>query len=236
MPSAHRAVPSISLVVSWPGSVTGPCAEQLARRLAQARINSTWAIEDPAQVAAIQLNSRKASDAEMALLVGGVSNLAEAIDHGLARFERAGQEIVAIQVDRSLSRGGIERRLRHSGVRAVIAGPARGKSPIVRPLPFGIWEFGPQISTPSARRWLPRVRNKACNLRSTESPAVANIDITKLAAASSRGWSSVERLIDEAGEISALGIIRILTISDVAAELSEASAIRPQRSILRAAA
>jgi hypothetical protein len=236
MPSASRTVPSVSFVVSWPGSVPGTCAQQLAQRLAQAQVSSTWAVEDPVQAAAIKLNSSTAANADMALMVSGVSSVAEAIDRGLARFEHAGQEIVAIQVDRSISRGSVERRLRQSGVRAVIGGPTRGKSPIVRSLPFGVWEFGPQVSAPSARRWLRILGNDVSDLCLAESPAVANIDMKKLDSVSARGWNSVERLIDQAGEISALGTTRIMTIAEVAAELSEMNATRPQRSILRAAA
>jgi hypothetical protein len=235
MPSAHRAVPSVSLVVSWPESVPGTCAGQLAQRLAQAKVSSTWAVEEPAQAASLQLDSRRTVNAEVALMVSGAANVAEAIDRGLDKFERAGQEVVAVQVNRSISRGHIERRLCQSGVRAVIAAPRPGKSSIVRPLPFGVWEFGPHVTAP-ASRWLPVLGRKGSDLTSIESTAVANIDMKKLAATSARGWSAVERLIDQAAEFSALGTTRIMTVAEVAAELSELTAARPQRSILRAAA
>jgi hypothetical protein len=235
MPSAHRAVPSVSLVVSWPGSVPETCAEQLAQRLRRARVRATWAVEDPAQAASIKRRSQRAADAELALMVSGPADVAEAIDRGLDKFERAGQEVVAIQIDRSPARGSIERRLRQSGVRAVIAASTSGKSSIVRPLPFGVWEFGPHVTAP-ASRWLSVLGHKRSDLTAIESTAVANIDLKKLVATSARGWHSVERLIDQAAESSALGATRIMTVAEVAAELSELTATRPQRSILRAAA
>jgi hypothetical protein len=179
--------------------------------------------------------SQRTADAELALMVSGAADMAETIGRDLAKFERAGQEVVAIQIDRSVGRGSIERRLCQSGVRAVIAASTSGKSSIVRPLPFGVWEFGPHVTAP-ASRWLPILGHKASDLASIESTAVANIDLKKLIATNSRGWHSVERLIDQAAESSALGAMRIMTVAEVAAELSELTATRPQRSILRAAA
>jgi hypothetical protein len=236
MPSAYRAVPSLSLVVSWPGDVSGACAEQLAQRLAEARIGSTWAVEDPAQAASLKRYSQTAADFQWAFMVSQAGNIAEAVDRGLKIFERARQEVAAIQVDRGVGRGSIERRLRQSGVRVVIAAASRGRSTILRPLPFGVWEFSPQLTAPGARRWLPsRTRQKAY-LLSGNSHAIASIDLAKLAAARSRGWQSIERLIDQAAAAAGHGTARLMQIAEVVAELSALTATRPQRSILRAAA
>jgi hypothetical protein len=182
------------------------------------------------------LHGPQAADADLALMVPSTANVVDAVDRGLIKFQRAGQEVVAVQVGGPIPRGSIERRLCQAGVRAVIAAPTSARLPSARPLPFGVWAFGPQISAPTAGRLLPVLRRKTADFRSAESPAVASIDMKKLAGANAREWNSVERLIDQAAEISALGTTRIMTIAEVAAELSQAAVTSPQRSILRAAA
>jgi hypothetical protein len=238
MPSAARIDPPVSIVVCWPEGVAAATAGEVARQMAAARISSTWSVENSAQADALEGNSSRHATFRAALLISASDNAAAAIDRGLDLFQKAGHEIAAIHVAQPLARGSVERRLCQAGVRAVIQRAVHRKTSTLRPLPFGIWEIQPHLSAPAARRWLGLFSKTGRELNSPENagPTVASIELQRAGMPGSRSWRAIERLIHQATEASARGAARIITIDQLAAELSDAAASRPQRSILRTAA
>jgi hypothetical protein len=163
---------------------------------------------------------------------------ADAVYDGLDRFDAAGLAAAAVHVGANLPRATVERRLRQSGVRAIIINNAAGKSTTIRPLPFGIWEFQPHLSAPKRRHWLSRIIGNARWLMDAEdaSPSAAGIDLARVGSLNSRSWRDVEQLVDQTAKACRAGFARAATIADLAAELADHSAARPQRSILKTAA
>ncbi|HEX6961028.1 MAG TPA: hypothetical protein VF175_04125 [Lacipirellula sp.] len=238
MPHADRSVPLVSLVVRWPNSVPAAVADQLARRLSDAHLSATWAIEEPAQAGALEARAAGSAEITSALFVAASGSPSAAIDTGLSKFQKAGVPIQAVQMDAKLARGSFERRLCQAGVRAVVASPTSAKSSLVRPLPFGVWELGPHVVIPPRRKLLGLLSGSPQPIirAADPSPAIASIDIARIGAANGGNWRSVDQLIDDAASHAAAGAARIVSIAEIAAELAGVAAPRPQRSILRAAA
>jgi hypothetical protein len=237
MPHADRTVPPVSLVVRWPNSVPVAVADQLARRLSDARLASTWAIEEPTQAAVLAGRSHGSAAPASALMVAA-GNPAAAIEAGIAKFQKAGIPLEGIQIDGALTRGSVERRLCQAGVRAIVTGPRHGKASLVRPLPFGVWELGPHVVVPPRRKLFGLLSGSPQQISSASepSPAIASIDMARIGGSQPGNWRAVDRLISDAAASAASGAARIVSIAEIAAELSEVAAPRPQRSILRAAA
>ena len=234
-----RTVPPVALIVLWPNSVAeGPIVQQLVRRLSERRISATWAVEEPTQVASLRSANHKGQPIDLALLIADASNPIESTDRGLTRFRAAGEEITAVKIGAELPRGSAERRLRQAGVCAIVGPPVRGESSTVTALPFGLWKFGPHISAPAPRRWFDLLGRATSSISKLvgAAPAVACIDLARAGSGGSRGWRTIEQLVEQAAEASARGSVRIETIASIAAELSETVTARPQRSILRMAA
>lgn len=237
--TVQRIAPPVALIVLWPKSVTaGSVAQQLVRRLSERRICSTWAVEEPSQAQMLRSLTVKAQPVELALMVTDRSNAIASIEGGLDRFAAAGEAVVAVHAGVELPRGSVERRLCQAGVRAVIRRTIRGESSTVRAMPFGLWEFGPHMSAPTSRRWLGLFGRATSGISELvdDSPALACIDLARASSMGSRGGRAVEQLVEQAAEASARNSARIVTIANLAAELSETTASRPQRSILRMAA
>ncbi len=236
--SAQRTVPPVALIVVWPKSVAdGSGAEQLVRRLAGRSLCSTWAVEEPSQVQLLRSASLKASIEVAAMVADGLSPV-ESIERAVDRFHAAGESIAAVHASAELPRGSVERRLCQAGVRAVVGPAIRGESSTVRALPFGLWRFGPHMIAPAARRWFglfnrpPRTISELIG----SAPALACIDLARAGSMGARGWRAIDQFIERAAEASARGSARVVCIADIAAELSKSACVRPQRSILRAAA
>ena len=177
---------------------------------------------------------------EAAVMVANseTARAADAVYEGLDRFDAAGLAAAAVHVAASLPRAAVERRLRQSGVRAIIINNAAGKSTSIRPLPFGVWEFQPHVSAPKRRRWLSGLIRHSRELLDAEdaSPSAASIDLARVGSLNSRSWRDVQHLLDQTAEACRAGLARAATIADLAAELADHSAARPQRSILKIAA
>jgi hypothetical protein len=237
MPSAERPVPPISIIVSWRKTVPATLAQRLFDKLLDAGLSATWAIESPAQVESLKAPRRAGVVVEAALLAPpDTGDLGKSLEQDLASFRRANQPIAAIKAGISLPRGAYERQLCQAGAKAIVSSPVAGRSSAVRPLPLGIWEFRPHICAPTARHWLrPFGRRASCLVdAAAPSPALASIDLSEIG--SSRHWRDVERLVHGAAASCQRGAARSLTVAELAGELSEATAVRPQRSILRMAA
>jgi len=238
MPTADRDVSPISIVINWPRGVPAGRAQQLLHGLAAARLASTWAIEEPAQAGSLMPSLHSKKGVETAALITAASKLklGDALESCLGKFNSAGPPISTIQLNASLPRGNFERLLRQAGVRAVVTTAAPGGNLSMRPLPFGIWEFVPQLTVPKTGLWSRLFSAKKTLMPRLGAPVVASIDLVRVGSVSSRGCREVERLVQQAAAACREGAARSLTIAELAAELSGKTQARPQRSILRMAA
>jgi len=122
-----------------------------------------------------------------------------------------------------------------AGIRAVVADVA---GPAVRSLPLGMWQFAPRVAMPVVDRWWNMFRRKTRLVPDEQGPshAVATIDLSRLADMGPRAWQKCDAELAELDEARARGAVAVATVAEIAVALAEAHAVKPQRSILRAAA
>lgn len=230
-----RSAPPVCLVIRWPQGVlpsSGPAA--LLRRLVEARLPATWAVESAEHAKLLAAAGGSLSETALLLSQQEASTAVDAIADGLHRFGVAGYEVTTLCADAELPRGQVERQLAQFGVRAIVSPSASGAA--ARPLPFGLWQVAPQATLPARRRWFRRSGGVPQGFFSgAAGPAVAAIDLGAIGSPDSRGWRELEQAIVEATAANDLGTVRVVTIADLTAELTRQTGAKPQRSILRAA-
>lgn len=233
--STSRTAPPVCLVIRWPQGLqpaNGPAP--LLRRLAEARFPATWAVENAEHANALNAVGVRVTETALLLSRVTVATAVDAIADGLHRFSSSGHEVATVYADAELPRGQVERQLAQFGVRTIVSGSASDAAP--RPLPFGLWQVTPHATLPSQRRWLRRMGGVPQGFFSAAAgPAIATVDLGMIGAPESRGWKEFERALGEATAAHDQGAIRAVTIAELTAELTRQSAVRPQRSILRAA-
>lgn len=234
--SNSRSAPPVCLVIRWPQGVlpaSGPAA--LLRRLVEARLPATWAIENAEHAQLLAAAGGSLHETALLLCQQEASTAVDAITDGLHRFGMAGYEATTICADAELPRGQVERQLAQLGVRSIVSSSASGAA--ARPLPFGLWHVAPQATLPARRRWFRRTGGVTQGFFSgTDGPAVATIDLGAIGSPDGRGWRELEQAMVEAAATNDQGKVRAVTIAGLTAELTRQSGAQPQRSILRAAA
>jgi hypothetical protein len=233
-----------AIVVKWPRTVDQAAARELLGQLDSARILATWAVDQATQIEAIATWGAIRNGAETALLAS-----AEPARAGEAASEDSGRELArrlellratGVDVDivhagPGLTSGAWPRTLRALGIHGVVL-EAAGQPGHVRALPFGVWNFAPQATTPAKRgllSWLRPRRSPFVGV--TSAAAVVTIDLQRSADAGARGARETGRVIEQAAAARAEGSIAISTVSQLARQFAQANEPRPQRSILRAA-
>jgi hypothetical protein len=215
-----------------------PLASRLARQLAEGGFSATWSIEDAAQFRAIESWSKPRITPDVALLakdaVGGApaENFAARLEGHFA----AGMNVRSMHIPGSAARTMNHRALFAAGIRSIVVDqPVTGGA---RALPFGLRQFSPRLVVPRGgwfAGWFgggPRQFIAAA----TGGMLLAGIDLVRLRSKAARGWRAVEQIIRELDDARAEGVIGVATLSEAVRQLAESSAVRPQRSILRAAA
>jgi hypothetical protein len=228
------AVSEVAVVVRWPAHAANSVAVQVHRFLAEKRLTATWAVERAKQID--ELPGRERPD--VAVLIGRDAAAPAIGDDAASRLEElaaAGLATAVVQLPKPAERGQFERRLKQLGVALVVSDA--GAAGTVHPLPFGLWQLTPAAVAPAARRWFGLLPGKVRSAlpRPTTAPAVASIDVGRLAKGGSPHWRPVERLLDEVAAAISTGAARETSLAEIAARLTRAATARPQRSILRAA-
>jgi hypothetical protein len=145
-----------------------------------------------------------------------------------------GVDVSVLQAPGALTTGSWPRQLRALGVRGVVVatqGPAAARA-----LPFGVWHYTPHAALPRPRGWFSWLRRRHDLVAShIPGPAIIAFDAQRMATPGSRAWNEGAAALDEAASFHRDGAIQLTTLGELTAQLSEASAPRPQRSILRAA-
>ncbi|MCG8451081.1 MAG: hypothetical protein MI725_16050 [Pirellulales bacterium] len=247
-----EAFPRIAFVINLDCGGIGAANDSRVRHLVHLfqghRLPVTWAVEDAQRAKAFPIRLAGPADHELALVLSADKNVPA------SRFLReTGHQVAAL---RSLS--GVETTLvvgdaaelrprtailAQQGVGAILSScPAPASQAAPRPLPCGLWQLQPSLSLPLPRRlWrlLPAGRCTAKQLVAlgmSNGPILILINAAKLCEASPRGLQAFEKLLREVSWAARYRQLTLARMSDVVAELASQRRIKPQRSILHAAA
>lgn len=242
---SHRSVPPAALVIKWPLSVHAETARDMVRRLSASRIPATWAVNRGPQLEALESWGAVRDGADAALAIsanGGAAPSDDPDGSGCGDVARQLQALrgFPLRVDAVLGSAGLTsgqwpRTWRALGVRGFVidegddAGAARA-------LPFGIWQFTPRATVPRQPRWTNWLRRRRPVFNSrTRMPLLVAVDLARSGTAGSRAWRETEAVLEQAVAARREGAVRLATLGELIDEFAQASAPRPQRSILRAA-
>ena len=244
--SVRRSLPQLALVVKWPAAVTNEMVvRQVIRRLVDARLPATWSVEDAAQAESLHFWGAMRVGGDAALLVEAdaltaargqlAAQWSRRVTNRLKQIRSVGVGAETLHVGAAVAKTLNPQSLGGAGISAVVADIA---GPAVRPLPLGMWQFAPGVALPVQRRWW-QIFGRPVRLipgAASQSPAVACIDISHLAATGPRAWHSCDAELARVAEAQKRGALDVCAVAEIAAALAEAHAVKPQRSILRAAA
>jgi hypothetical protein len=243
--SVRPCLPQLALVVKWPAAVTNEMViRQVIRRLVDARLPATWSVEDAAQAESLHFWGAMRVGGDAALLVETdavatargqqAAQWCRRVSNRLKQIRSVGVDAETLHVGAAVAKTLNPQSLGGAGVSAVVADVA---GPAVRPLPLGMWQFAPRDVLPVQRRWW-QLYSRSVRLipgEASQSPAVASIDLARLAAMGPRAWHACDVELASVAEAQKRGAVAVRTVAENAAALAEAHAIKPQRSILRAA-
>jgi hypothetical protein len=213
------------------------------------QVPATWAVADPA--VSLQRSRLEVSSGELALLgdstwVGreaGRARFARELSRRVAHARSEGLQIATLVLRTPLPVEHCDLVIKE-GIRAVRqpVQSARGVRS-VQSVRFGLWGFAVSIALPGTSRWLPggggtRAARYEIDRAATEGAQVhLAIDAARLAEGGTSGLRIVQRVVEHALRRRDGGILRIVTISDVANTLGQDNrSQQPSRSILRPAA
>jgi hypothetical protein len=244
--SVRRSLPQLALVVKWPAAVTNEMViRQVIRRLVDARLPATWSVEDAAQAESLHFWGAMRVGGDAALLVEADAIPAARGQHAaqwsrrvVNRFKQirsVGVAAETLHVGAAVAKSLHPQSLGGAAISAVVADVT---DPAVRPLPLGMWQFTPRTALPVERRWWQLFRRSAGLIPGdlSQSPAVASIDLSRLAAMGPRAWHTCDAELASVAEAQKRGALAVQTVAEIAAALAIAHAVKPQRSILRSAA
>jgi hypothetical protein len=214
------------------------------------RLPITWAVSDPAHSAATSLVLRSAVEHELAILgdsnwvgpTAGRTRFARELTRRLAQARATGLQVTSL-VPRVAS---IEKHVdlvvkqQITAIAGFQANDSGRNSSSPRALHYGVWELPICGSVPVeskglfGRKWT--LWNK---IRRTVREAGTFHLIVDAPAVAEQGRGAEKMIASLAGRIALLrdrGLARVETLRSMAARLANVPAVRPQRSILRAAA
>jgi hypothetical protein len=232
-----------AVVVKWPNRVPLVAAREMSRRLVDAGIPATWALDQVSQIEALSSWGAVRHGDEAALLLEspspGVQDERVAVQELARRLEllrSTGMGVEIAETGPNLVDGAWPRTLRAQGVLGVVVDAGREATP-ARALPFGVWQFTPRAIVPQIARWTTWLRRRRPLLDAgSKSPQVVSIDLLRAGDPTSRSWREAESAVFQMGHASRGGAATIETLGQITTRLCQANAPRPQRSILRAAA
>lgn len=232
-------VPSVALVInttSHEGVANPANLDAVVSMLRKTAVPTTWIVGDAPQA---KLLASKVDSCEIATTVAARSP--QRLRTELANLQASvqavnGQQVTTVVGDpqQLRSRAAL---LANLGVAAIVSAPSSAApTQAARQLPCGLWQLQPSVSLPRpSGRWslLPRRRPSLAQLVGERRLGVAALD---LSLASPRDLRHFATLLDEIGQASRSQKLKVSTVSEIAAQLTQQSEVKPQRSILRRAA
>lgn len=213
------------------------------------RVAATWAVADPSRARLLRDSSPSSAASEIALTVDDIWGAAH-VSH--ARFDKELRDRLMGLTDsanvrptivvgdlRALS--GRMANLSELGIQAIFANSSPASDTTrSRPLPCGLWQLVPSVRLPKRRlsRWLPSRSTSVRDLlaSASEGAILVSVESAELERTGARGLQSFEKLLREVSWSASRGQMLISTVSEIVADLASRREVKPQRSILRAAA
>jgi hypothetical protein len=213
------------------------------------RVAATWAVADASQTRLLGDSATSSTINEIALTVNNTWAAAE-VSHsrfgnelssrlaGLTNSTGARPTLVVGDLGAMRSR---MTTLSEQGIRAICSSTtSAAETTNSRPLPCGLWQLAPSVCWPRRRlsRWLPSRSTSIKDLAASaaEGTILVSIESTELERVSARGLQSFEKLLREVSWSASRSQLQISTVSEIVADLASRREVKPQRSILRAAA
>lgn len=223
---------------------------RILQLLEELRLPATWAVGDPTHSAVTELVTLSAVPHELALLgdshwvgrTAGRKRFAHELSRRVTQARSHGIELatfvprvapVAQHIDLVVKQG----------FQAVVGAPDAAdrttRQMLPRLLHYGVWEISATDRLPPPRTWLPLARwklRRALRRAAAETaPLHWNVDAAAVAQQGRAGWPMLADLLRQVAELRDRSMLRVETVGQTAAQLSERPAATPQRSILRAA-
>jgi hypothetical protein len=239
----HQAARPAAIVFSWSRNAAPATVREVARRIVGLGAPATWALEQASQIESLVESGLSRRDLDVAMIAEGadadsVRSTDDAVARELARrldvLRDSGSEVSVIQASSALATGAWPRLLRALGIRGIVVASQGAAAP--HALPFGVWNFAPHSVLPRPRRWFDWLRGRQPLIAAhIPGSAIVTIDLGRAGEMASRTGREIASALDEVAAAHRDGAIALTTLGELTARLSEASAPRPQRSILRAA-
>ena len=250
----------VLITVQLDSAALGPSFErhqeliQVAGRLIEVadshRLPLTWAISDPAQSPATSRILRSAIDHELAILgdtswIGasaGRTRFARELMRRLAEARGAGLNVSSLAPHAASIERHIDLVVKQQ-ITAVAGCPMVGgerNSSAPRALHYGVWEMPISQRLPLESKWIfAGKRATWAQIRRTSREAGIfhlAIDAAEVAQSGRRAEKTFAWLARRIAVLRDRGLVRVETLRSMAARLADVPAVKPQRSILRAAA
>lgn len=221
-------------------------ARQMIATMDRGRIPATWSVNDPAYSAATSLILKSAVEHEIALLghaswvgpTAGRTRFARELSRRIAQARCAGLDVKTFAPSVASIEGQIDLIVKQNIT--AIAGLKRSLRPSdgARALHYHVWEVPVTATLPTKAGWFNSAR-RGLYRRIERSASEAGtfhllIDATAFAA-DNHDQALVTWLMERVATLRDRGLVRIETLSQTAARLSDVPAVSPQRSILRVA-
>jgi hypothetical protein len=212
------------------------------------RLPATWAVADATQAPLLQDSVAAAVPHQIGLSLDeswaaahlSTARFGDELGRRLAKLASASGAPTLVVADRR-SLGSRIKVLAELGIRAIFTQAAEDaalRKP--RPLPCGMWLLAPRVWLPKRRRarWLPArsISVKELLASGCEGNVLVNVSTTEWEQVGVRGMQSLEKLLRDVSWSASRGQLQVTTVSEIVADLASRHAVKPQRSILRAAA
>lgn len=228
--SDSRHQPAIALVVKLGRTSDSGTITRLASRLASDQLSATWGITGVGQLHFVEkVNPEQREIAIDIATVGDVEQVAQRLE----MIKASTTEFSSVLTTEAQLRRCVN-LANQTGITSALVEDTKTHSP--RQAGPNLWKFSAGLEVPTAPNW-PRLFSASANrkldvLRSSGA-AVVKLDVEKMTA-SSQGGRQVDRLLTKLAWAKKEDV-RVATLSELAAIHAERTAVRPQKSILRAA-
>lgn len=219
--------------------------EQLFEMFNRHRQPATWAVGDPAHSAVAGLVAQSNTKQALALLgdrywigqTAGRTRFARELARRALQARAVGIETLTLMPRVASVAEHMDLVVKHD-IHAIVATSAATTS-APRSVHYGVWEFGVKARLPQAMPWLPggdwKLSRSIRRAAQEASTVHLLIDASAVEEAGAAATRSVERFLRRTAKLQDRGLVRVETLSEAAARLSERPAATPQRSIMRAA-
>lgn len=211
------------------------------------RLPATWVVGDAAEAPLLQDSAAAAVPHQIGLSLDeswasahlSAARFGDALGRRLAKLACVHGAPTLVAADCG-SLGSRMTVLAELGIRSVFTNASEDAAPLKpRPLPCGMWLVAPRVRLPKRRlvRWLPTRPTSVKELLATACEGNVLVGVAADGEhVGADGMRALDRLLRDVSWCASRGQLRVTTVSEIVADLTSRHVVKPQRSILRAAA